>query len=412
MAGIDQISFTSPYAAEEMAIQRRQKLAEQLAKNASAPLPTEMVGGWAVKRSPLEGLARVAQAGTSAYLTKQAEDKQRELVKQLQGDAGKWVGSQPQGTPAQIQDTTQEGTGSFDMSGMAGPQNTPAQPPSQQAVMGHLMQGLQNPMTAPIAQARLAQVIKQDDPYTLPEGGIRMGPNGPIYENKKDFKPDKPTEKWGEPYNLNGAMVQKNEVTGQIRQAVNREPQIRVHQDAPITPVTIQDPKDPSKTIIVDGRSGKLIGVGPKLTQTGTLENKRQFNMQGIGGTIQSAEDLLTGKGGGNLPTGSSVGAAVDYVGGLVGKSPAGATEAAKLKSVGGALVSKMPRMEGPQSDRDVILYKEMAGKIGDSTVPRDQRIAALQTVKELWGKYEKINPDAFQGGGTQNPGQPRVVEW
>ena len=42
----------------------------------------------------------------------------------------------------------------------------------------------------------------------------------------------------------------------------------------PVTPVTIQDPKDPSKTVVVDGRTGRVIGAGPKLTQTGTADQK------------------------------------------------------------------------------------------------------------------------------------------
>ncbi len=32
----------------------------------------------------------------------------------------------------------------------------------------------------------------------------------------------------------------------------------------PVTPVTIVDPKDPTKTVVVDGRTGKVIGQGPK----------------------------------------------------------------------------------------------------------------------------------------------------
>jgi hypothetical protein len=35
-------------------------------------------------------------------------------------------------------------------------------------------------------------------------------------------------------------------------------------QPTPVTPVTIVDPKDPSKTVVVDGRTGKVIGQGPK----------------------------------------------------------------------------------------------------------------------------------------------------
>lgn len=86
--------------------------------------------------------------------------------------------------------------------------------------------------------------------------------------------------------------------------------------------------------------------------------------------------------------TGSGLGAAADSTGRFFGVSTEGAQKAAQLESLGGALVMKMPRMEGPQSNLDQLLYREMAGKIGDRTVPIAEREAALQTVEQLLGKY------------------------
>ncbi|MCZ2920747.1 hypothetical protein NYY59_19155, partial [Acinetobacter baumannii] len=37
---------------------------------------------------------------------------------------------------------------------------------------------------------------------------------------------------------------------------------------------------------------------------------------------------------------------------------------------------------------KDVLLYREMAGQIGDPTIPVAQRRAALQTVRDLQRKY------------------------
>jgi len=86
--------------------------------------------------------------------------------------------------------------------------------------------------------------------------------------------------------------------------------------------------------------------------------------------------------------TSSGIGAAVDWAGGLIGKSATSADKAADLKVLGGMLVSKMPKMSGPQSDKDVMLYKEMAGRIGDPTVPASQKESALQTIYNLNAKY------------------------
>lgn len=134
------------------------------------------------------------------------------------------------------------------------------------------------------------------------------------------------------------------------------------------------------------------------------METKRQFNMQGIGALIQQADDMLSGvkrdetgaKQPATLPTGSGAGALYDIAGAFIGASPSGSVEAQQLKAIGGALTAKMPRMEGPQSDRDVQLYREMAAEIGNPWLPIDRRKAALETVKQLWVKYEHLNPQGF----------------
>jgi hypothetical protein len=53
--------------------------------------------------------------------------------------------------------------------------------------------------------------------------------------------------------------------------------------------------------------------------------------------------------------------------------------------------------MEGPQSDRDVQLYREAAGQLGDPSVPRETKKAAIQTIRRLQQVY-KNDPT---GGGT-----------
>jgi hypothetical protein len=102
-------------------------------------------------------------------------------------------------------------------------------------------------------------------------------------------------------------------------------------------------------------------------------------------------------------PTGSGVGALVDRVGNFVGQPIKGASQAAQLKALGGWLVANVPRMEGPQSDRDVANYNTMAGQVGDETLPPATRKAALQTVIALQNKYAAINGGAAPDGRT-NP--------
>lgn len=86
--------------------------------------------------------------------------------------------------------------------------------------------------------------------------------------------------------------------------------------------------------------------------------------------------------------TGSYIGAGVDAAAAAVGKSTGGAKAAAQLKAIEGMLVSKMPKMSGPQSDKDVAMYRQMAGTIGDPTIPRDTKLAAIKTIREIQNKY------------------------
>ena len=99
---------------------------------------------------------------------------------------------------------------------------------------------------------------------------------------------------------------------------------------------------------------------------------------------INEAETILShGK-----ATGSYGGKLRDVAARAVGVSTEGAQESAQLKALAGALVAKMPKMSGPQSDKDVALYREMAGQIGDETLPIKTRTAALKTVKKLQETY------------------------
>lgn len=94
--------------------------------------------------------------------------------------------------------------------------------------------------------------------------------------------------------------------------------------------------------------------------------------------------------------TGSMLGAGRDAVAGAFGHATPGAAATAKLKVIQAGLMANMPRMEGPQSDKDVALYREAAGQIGDPTVPADMKKAAVETIRLINKKY------VSQGQGGQ----------
>lgn len=99
--------------------------------------------------------------------------------------------------------------------------------------------------------------------------------------------------------------------------------------------------------------------------------------------------------------TGSYAGVAVDHIGRAFGGSTDGDIATGQLQALEGALVAKMPKMSGPQSDKDVALYKQMAGVIGDPTITRKRKLAALQTVEEIQRRYAGPQQSAPQTGGA-----------
>lgn len=196
-------------------------------------------------------------------------------------------------------------------------------------------------------------------------------------------------------------------------------PVINNTQPQPVTPVTIQDPDNPNETLVIDGRTRQVLGKGPKMTETGRMEVGQQFKMRGLGAAIQEAEDLLTGvrrdeQGNvsrGDLPTQSGIGALADKTAGFFGATLPGGQEAQRLKVIAGILTSKVPRMEGPQSDKDVELYKQSAGDAGNESLPIPRRLEAIRQMKRLYGKYERLNQgnDANPAGGASAKGAIRL---
>ena len=111
---------------------------------------------------------------------------------------------------------------------------------------------------------------------------------------------------------------------------------------------------------------------------------------------INQAEPLLKGS------TGSYGGVAIDTLAQAFGVATPGAINAQQLKAIEGALVSKMPKMSGPQSDKDVALYRQMAAVIGDTTIPYEQKAAALEQVRSIQERYAGVVP------GSSKPAPPR----
>jgi hypothetical protein len=137
--------------------------------------------------------------------------------------------------------------------------------------------------------------------------------------------------------------------------------------------------------------AGARARVSAQNTATGTAQGTAQgalltraFNAENISGILDIAEPLI------DEATGSGSGAARDKLAAFFGESTTGAQAIAQLLPLQAAIMLNQPRMEGPQSDRDVQLYREAAGQLGDPTVPNATKKAALKTIRRLQDQYRR----------------------
>lgn len=163
--------------------------------------------------------------------------------------------------------------------------------------------------------------------------------------------------------------------------------------------------KNAQTQILNDPNMGPLLvdkktGIASRIKDSGgnyvpsEAESKQIAAAKNVMPVIDEAESLL------DKATGSYAGMAFDKAARFIGGSTKGAEAISQLKVLEAKLMMTQPRMEGPQSNADVNLYKEAAGQIGDPTVPAAIKRAALKTIRQLNTKYPNA---ASQGASQQN---------
>lgn len=140
-------------------------------------------------------------------------------------------------------------------------------------------------------------------------------------------------------------------------------------------------------TYVVD-KTGKvkiLETVAPKAAPSAVAaQGKGKVDYDAVLGILSDAEKLL------EKAPGSLVGAGTMYGARALGLSTESSQSQAKLNALQAALMMRMPRMEGPQSDKDVALYREQAGRIADPTLPTGDKLAALSVIKGITQRYKE----------------------
>lgn len=173
-----------------------------------------------------------------------------------------------------------------------------------------------------------------------------------------------------------GALVAGNNLTGQV-------------SPTSVTPQVATDEAAERKRREAEAAAaGQATGAAQGALLT------RAFNADNINDILDIAEPLI------DEATGSGTGAARDKLASFFGVSTTGAQATAQLLPLQAAIMLNQPRMEGPQSDRDVQLYREAAGQLGDPSVPRETKKAAIVTIRRLQDRYrQRANQQPAAGG-------------
>lgn len=153
-------AYGTDYAADQATIDRQQKLADMLQQQSMQPLGQESIGGVAIRRSPLEGLAQLAKAYAGTKVEERATASEKELSrKYAQGLADTLKAAQAD--PANAGQILMQ------------------HPATQQIGLTQMQQEMQNQRR----QAILARVLggNQPVPSATPPAGTQtpmQGPNG------------------------------------------------------------------------------------------------------------------------------------------------------------------------------------------------------------------------------------------
>lgn len=169
----------------------------------------------------------------------------------------------------------------------------------------------------------------------------------------------------------------------------------RERQAAPSVGVPIMSPAEEARE-----------AEATKTEQTQTADKQKQLrDAKTSVSQLKSAINLLEGKGK-NKPTSSGIGKLVDEGSAFFGVEAAGHAEAEELRNIQVWLTSKVPRMEGPQSNFDVTNYQQMTGMIGNERLPLNVRVQAAKRAMQM---IEENAPKSF-GSDSWKSAQPDNV--
>lgn len=370
---------------EEQELARR-KIYQAMIEQGMTPDQQQVVSGRVVPYSPIQGLSKLAQA----YLGRSGLDKMDKTAAERQGLERGAISDYlktSQGVPETDYKLSPEQQ--FDNEQIPGLKNAGIEADPNKAMQDYAANpnARQSILDALIAK-QMGIGKTPSDPYST----LIVGPEGELFAFNTRNESVKPLNMKGGKYNpettaANAAAGVTGKVTAENKTAplaADTARQVKVGEITGVgqgTELTAQQMADAAAKKAAAETSAKVNAeAGTKLANSAD-----KFNSY-----YDEAISLLS-----QDPTESGLGAAFDAAGSFVGYTPKGAATQDALKVVAGNLTGLVPRFEGPQSDKDTALYKEMAAEVG-SNKPVERRLKALQTMKKLMD--ENIKGNTFKG--------------
>lgn len=239
--------------ADQQAIDQRRKLAIALMQQSAMAQPTETAGGIAVRQSPLSGLARMLTGVVGKQDLDAADSEQRDLQSRKSAMLADWLERMPKATTEQQLQGDRPGAGSFENVTKQPGLNDYMQWASQGALMG--------PQAGQIGQTGLSLAMNQQQRADQREfqsaqaEEARKQRTAELLMKIEDARVGR-EEKLAAQKELMQMQLEGRRQMGQLAASLRQPP-------AP-SPVTIVDPNDPNKSVVIDAKTNRVIGQAPK----------------------------------------------------------------------------------------------------------------------------------------------------
>lgn len=380
-------------------------------------------------RRPLQGLSG-GLLGYSQAIAAGKQAKQQEELKRLQMEQAQMALAQQKRAQEQqaLQDKFRQSIPSPMMAGaqsalaggggptMANAEQMPAVDPNAQLLHGALQAGLIDPVQYLSAQQKQRAKIKEFANVRMPDGSVQIVGldeyGQPVKTGQTPFKEAVNIDQGGSIGRLDPI---SNKLIAQF--AKTNTPDALLGANVTMRGQNLTDARSREQNAISrEAQQSQIVNdpnLGPLIINKGTGLARTALGLNGQ--PIQGENQFKAGKQANQLTsaigmarellpkaTASGAGALIDKAGNFLGASSQSADAAAQLETLSGWMVANVPRMEGPQSNIDVLNYQTMAAKVGDRTQPVSQRLAALDTLEGLHRKYASISGRPMSTTGTQ----------